>query len=103
MANLLNLEVGADVVKPAESSVALSSGLEIYVPLSGLVDFDAERARLHKELKGLESDVIKFSKKLSNPGFLAKAAQEIIEKDRARLADLEAKLSRVKSQLAEIE
>ncbi|MBO4364860.1 MAG: valine--tRNA ligase, partial [Eggerthellaceae bacterium] len=103
MANLASLEVGTGVAKPAESSVALSSGMEIYVPLSGLVDFDAERTRLRKECKGLEADVAKFSKKLSNPGFLSKAAPEIIEKDRAKLADLEAKLGRVKAQLAEIE
>ena len=103
MANLLGLQVATDAEKPAESSVTLSSGLEVYVPLSGLVDFDAERARLRKEFKGLEGDVAKFTKKLSNPGFLAKAAQEIIEKDRAKLADLTAKLERVKAQLAEIE
>ena len=103
MANLESLEVGVDVAKPVESSVALSSGLEIFVTLSGLVDFDAERTRLRKECKGLESDVAKFGKKLSNPGFLAKAAPEVIEKDRARLADLSAKLDRVKAQLAEIE
>ena len=102
MGNLESLLVGVDVEKPAESSVTLASGLEIFVILTGLVDFDAERARLKKELKGLEGDVAKFSKKLSNPGFLAKAAPEIIEKDRAKLADLSDKLERVKEQLAEI-
>ena len=102
MGNLESLLVGVDVEKPAESSVTLASGLEIFVILTGLVDFDAERARLKKELKGLEGDVAKFSKKLSNPGFLAKAAPEIIEKDRAKLADLSDKLERVKEQMAEI-
>ena len=102
MGNLESLLVGVDVEKPAESSVTLASGLEIFVILTGLVDFDAERARLKKELKGLEGDVAKFSKKLSNPGFLAKAAPEIIEKDRAKLTDLSDKLERVKEQLAEI-
>ncbi len=103
MANLSSLSASAEAVKPPESSVTLSSGLEIYVPLTGLVDFDAERARLRKELKGLEGDVAKFSKKLSNPGFLSKAAPEIIEKDRVKLADFTAKLERVKAQLAELE
>ena len=102
MGNLESLLVGVDVEKPAESSVTLASGLKIFVILTGLVDFDAERARLKKELKGLEGDVAKFSKKLSNPGFLAKAAPEIIEKDRAKLTDLSDKLERVKEQLAEI-
>lgn len=103
MGNIFPFEAGVGIAKPAESSVALSAGLEIYVVLSGLVDFAAERARLLKSDKGLEADVAKLQKKLSNPGFLSKAAPEIIEKDRAKLAELSDKLERIKVQLAEID
>ena len=102
MGNLASFTVGCDVAKPAESSVELAAAMEIYIPLSGLVDFDAERKRLTKEQASLEKDVAKFEKKLSNPGFLAKAAPEIIEKDRAKLADLSGKLEHVKAQLADL-
>lgn len=70
--------------------------------LAGHVDFDAERARLARERDGVAKDVAKFEKKLSNPGFLAKAAPEIVEKDKAKLADLTDKLARIEAQLAEL-
>ena len=63
---------------------------------------EAERARLTKERATLQKDEAKFAKKLSNPGFLAKAAPEIVEKDTAKLAELRDKLARVEEQLAEL-
>ena len=50
----------------------------------------------------MAADAAKLDKKLSNPGFLAKAAPEIVEKDRARHAELVDKLARVEAQLAEL-
>lgn len=78
------------------------SGLEVYIVLAGHVDFAAERARLVKEREGVAKDAAKFEKKLSNPGFLAKAAPEIVVKDRAKLADLTDKLARLDAQIAEL-
>lgn len=102
MANLENLTVGTDVEKPAESSVAVVAGLEIFVGLSGHVDFVAERERLEKEQEKLRTDASKLEKKLSNPGFLAKAAPEIVEKDRARHKELTETIERIAAQLEEI-
>ncbi|MEG0027475.1 MAG: valine--tRNA ligase [Raoultibacter sp.] len=102
MARLDALEIGTSVKKPAESSVVLAAGLEIYIKLSGLVDFDAERTRLQKEQKTLQVDVAKLDKKLNNPGFLAKAAPEIVEKDTVKRDEMADKLVRVEAQLAEI-
>ena len=61
-----------------------------------------ERARLVQEREGVAKDAAKFEKKRSNPGFLAKAAPEIVEKDRAKLADLTDKLARLDAQIAEL-
>ena len=102
MANLGELTIAADAVKPAESSIALAAGLEVYIVLSGLVDFEAERVRLEKERAKVSADAAKLEKKLSNPGFLAKAAPEIVEKDRAKCAELTDMLARIDEQLAEI-
>ena len=102
LGNVSAFEVAADAAKPAESSVVLASGLEVYVCLSGFVDFAAERTRLEKERAKLAADAAKFEKKLSNPGFLAKAAPEIVEKDTAKLAELKDKLARLDVQLAEL-
>ncbi|MDR2869569.1 MAG: valine--tRNA ligase [Deferribacteraceae bacterium] len=67
----------------------------VYVPLSGLVDKEAELARLNKELKALDKDYTLYSGKLKNEKYLAKAAPEIIEKDRNKLAELELQIAKV--------
>ena len=94
--------VPSDAHKPAESACVVAHGCEVYCVLTGLIDFEAERARLTKERATLQKDEAKFAKKLSNPGFLAKAAPEIVEKDTAKLAELRDKLTRVEEQLAEL-
>ena len=102
LGNVTVLEVSETAEKPAESTMRLADDVEVYVILSGLVDFVAEQARLEKELGKLEKDRVKFDKKLSNPGFLAKAAPEIIEKDRAKLADITDRMDRLHAELAEM-
>ena len=102
LGNVSELAIAVDAVKPAESSVSLAAGLEVYVCLAGHVDFAAEKVRLEKEQGKLSVDVAKLEKKLSNPGFLAKAAQDVIDKDKAKLAELSDKLSRVTAQLSEL-
>ena len=94
--------VSSDAHKPAESACVVAHGCEVYCVLTGLIDFEAERARLTKERATLQKDEAKFAKKLSNPGFLSKAAPEIVEKDTAKLAELRDKLARVEEQLAEL-
>ena len=94
--------VPSDAHKPAESACVVAHGCEVYCVLTGLIDFEAERARLTKERATLQKDEAKFAKKLSNPGSLAKAAPEIVEKDTAKLAELRDKLARVEEQLAEL-
>ena len=88
--------------KPKEAAVTLVAGLEVYVSLSGIVDFEAERSRLEGESKKLSADIEKLASKLANPGFLSKAAPEIIEKDRIRHQTLEATLKKVVVQLEEL-
>ncbi len=102
LANVGGLTVADDVDKPAESSVALGAGLETYVCLAGHVDSDAERARLDKERGKASADAAKLEKKLANPGYLAQAPSEIIEKDKAKLVDLTDKIERLGAQLDEL-
>ena len=102
LGNVEVVAVSETVEKPAESTMRLADDVEIYVALSGLVDFAAEQARIEKELGKLEKDRVKFDKKLSNPGFLSKAAPEIIEKDRAKLADIVERMDRLQAELAEM-
>ncbi len=97
------LVIDAAAVKPAHSAVAVAAGLELYVPLEGLVDFEKERERVARELATARTDLDKLTRKLGNPGFLAKAAPEVVEKDRNRSAELQAAVAKLAAQLAELE
>ena len=68
----------------------------------GLVDLDAERARLAREREKVASEHGRLERKLGNAGFLSKAAPEIIDKDRARLAELADARATIDAQLAEL-
>ena len=102
MARLNSLTVAPDAEKPAESTAVLVDSAEVYCCLSGLIDFEAERARLVKEQEKLEKDIAKLDKKLSNPGFLAKAAADVIEKDKAKFEELTSKKELIVKQLVEL-
>ncbi len=103
LAGVSEFSAGVDAVKPEHSATVIASGMEVYVPLEGLVDFVAEAARLAKERAKLAADLDRFERKLANPGFLAKASPDVVEKDRAKAAQLTEALGLVDAQLAELE
>ncbi|MHB0976576.1 MAG: valine--tRNA ligase [Candidatus Aquicultorales bacterium] len=88
--------------KPPTSAIAVEKGIEIYVPLEGLVDIAEEKARLSKELAKLETEREKVAKKLSNQGFLAKAAEQVIERERSKQAEIEDKIGKIKMQVESV-
>ncbi|MCB2225082.1 MAG: valine--tRNA ligase [Desulfarculaceae bacterium] len=81
---------------PAKSASAALPEVTVYVPLEGLVDFGAELARLDKELAKLGKEIMPSQKKLSNEGFLAKAPAEVVEKEKAKVAEAEDKMARLR-------
>ncbi len=99
LGNTSSFVAGQGVSKPANSSITVADELEIFVELEGLVDFELERQRLAKEQTKLEGDRTKLEKKLSNEGFLSKAAPEIIEKTRTEYTEVVDALSRIAAQL----
>jgi valyl-tRNA synthetase len=75
---------------PPQSAQAVVSGVEIAIPLAGVLDFNAERKRLSDALKATEAEVKKLESKLNNPGFVSKAPADVIEENKRRLdAELE--------------
>ncbi len=72
--------------KPEQAMTAMTGGLEIFMPLKGLIDIDKEIARLQKELGALEKELARVNGKLSNKGFLDKAPADVIEKEKAKQA-----------------
>ncbi len=86
---------GTPTRKVPGSAVAVGSGFEVRVPLTGVVDMAAENARIEKELARLDGDLAGLSKKLSNPSFVERAPKEVVEKDRARAEELREKRVRL--------
>ncbi len=84
--------------KPAESAVMVVGAVEIYLPLSGLVDVDAERARLKKELAETQSQIDRLEKLLGSD-FGNKAPAPVIAKEREKLAAYKETAGKIKTQL----
>ena len=71
--------------------------------VGGLVDLAAEAGRIKKEIAKAEKELAGVTRTLGNPGFVAKAAPEVIEKKRAQAAELEQRLSQLAAQAADFE
>ncbi|HYO57770.1 valine--tRNA ligase [Archangium sp.] len=99
LAGLGELRVTAPGPKPALSAAFVGPRMEVFVPLAGLIDVDAERERLRKEITRSEQEVGGIKRKLDNPNFVAKAPPDVVEKDRARVEELEARISKLRDNL----
>ncbi|MFP4035679.1 MAG: class I tRNA ligase family protein, partial [Desulfovermiculus sp.] len=91
LARLKDLRIQTDVNPPQAVASAVVKGCEIYVPLLGVVDFDAELARLGKQLAKIDKDMQGLNRKLDNESFVAKAPAEVVDKERSRLQELQEK------------
>lgn len=68
------------------SVTKLVEGAELLIPMAGLIDKDAELARLDKEIAKLDGEIAAIEGKLSNEGFVARAPEAVVAKERERLA-----------------
>lgn len=85
---------------PAGAVAEVVRGLEVFLPLAGLVDVGAERARLTKELDKHRRELDALRRKLTNDGFLAKAPPEVVAGERVRMGELEATAEKLDHTLA---
>lgn len=86
--------------KPENAMAAVVTGIEVYLPLAGLIDVEKETQRLSKELTAMEKDLQRAGGKLNNAGFLAKAPEDVIAKERAKYEELSGKIEAVKKRMA---
>lgn len=87
----------ADEQAPA-SATALVGDMEILIPMAGLIDKDAELARLNKAMEKVEKDVARTQGKLANEKFVSNAPEAVIEKERSKLEEAEKQLEKLKTQ-----
>jgi valyl-tRNA synthetase len=97
------LTIGPDVTKPPESATKVLTGVEVYVPLRGLMDLTAERDRLRRERDELGGHIERLAGKLGNPGFVAKAPAAVVEQERQRLDDMRQRQAAIALNLADLE
>ena len=89
----------AGAAKPENAVSRVISGIEVYLPLKGLIDVEKEVARMTKELQGMENELSRIDGKLSNEGFLAKAPAAVLEQQKARRAEVTEKMAAVRGQI----
>ncbi|WAR44838.1 valine--tRNA ligase [Methylomonas rapida] len=85
-----------------ESAIALVGDMKILIPMAGLIDKDAELARLEKEIQRIEKELPRIEGKLGNAAFVDKAPADVIAKEREKLAALQSSLKNLNEQFAKI-
>ncbi|PSJ46658.1 valine--tRNA ligase [Zobellella endophytica] len=93
--------LAADEAAPV-STKQLIGDTELLLPMAGLIDKDAELARLQKELDKVGGEIKRLQGKLNNPGFVAKAPAEVVAKEQEKLADYQATLAKLQAQREQI-
>jgi valyl-tRNA synthetase len=93
------IESGAN--EPAAAAAVVGT-MRVLIPLAGLIDLGAEKARLAKEIARIESEIKKCENKLGNANFVANAPAEVVEQERQRIADWSTQLTALREQLQKL-
>lgn len=99
LASANEVVIGADVTNLGNTVTIITDDAKIYIPMGDLVDFEAERKRLEKELAQCQDKLDFIMKKLSNPGFVNKAPEKVVEQNKADAAKLEEKIANIKNSI----
>ncbi len=100
--NPAELLLGIDIETPEKAMTAVVTGLEIILPLAGLINIEEEIVRLEKEMEKLNKEVERVQKKLGNEGFMKKAPETVIAEERAKEKDYIEKRSIVEARIKEL-
>ena len=97
------MELDTEFDAPQGTPASVTPIGEIYMPLDGLIDIDAEKKRLDKEIDKVSQEVTRAGKKLSNEKFVANAKPEVVQKEKDRLSEWENKLAQLKEMRAALQ
>ncbi|MFW6054762.1 MAG: valine--tRNA ligase [Thermodesulfobacteriota bacterium] len=102
LAGIRELQIDPGLEAPRAAASGVVKGYEFFVHLAGVIDFQAEIQRLEKELLKIKKNMEGLNRKLSNENFLNKAPAEVVDKEKAKLGQIEEKrqtLERLQSKL----
>ena len=102
LASAADVEIGDSFEIPGAVSI-VTAHAKVYIPMGDLVDFEAERKRLTKEKEGAEKKLSGICAKLSNPGFLAKAPEAVVNNQREEEKKLREKIKNIEESLAALQ
>jgi len=103
LARLSCVQFGQTAAKPRVAASAVVQGIELSVPLEGVIDFEAERQRLGRELAKVRQHLDRVTKKLGNEEFVRKAPEAVVGKERATQAELHDTVGKLEEGLARLE
>jgi valyl-tRNA synthetase len=86
----------------AKAMVCVLKDADVVIPLAGMVDFDAEKARLSKEIETLEREIARLTQRLGDEQFTSKAPAAVIEKEKSRLQEYKDKAARMQAELKQL-
>ena len=94
---------GTGTGRPDKAATTVSGGVEIVIPLEGLVDLGAERVRIEKEIARVDKDIAFLEKKLSNERFVANAPEAVVQENRDKLEAAQSKLATLEAGLGRLD
>ncbi|WP_456273860.1 valine--tRNA ligase [Bacillus sp. AK031] len=96
------MTISTDIEAPDKAMTAVATGVELFLPLEGLINIEEEIARLEKELEKWNKEVSRVQGKLNNEKFVSKAPQKVVDEERAKEADYLEKRSTVQARINEL-
>ena len=99
LASSNDVEVKSSFDNLGNTVTIVTDNAKIYIPMGDLVDFEAERKRLEKELAQAQDKLDFINKKLSNPGFVNKAPEKVVNQNKEDAAKLEDKIANIKNSI----
>jgi valyl-tRNA synthetase len=88
--------------KPSQAVTAMVKGMEIFLPLAGLIDLEKEKERLEKEIAKLDQELARVNGKLNNQGFIAKAPEDVIAKEKTKRDEYQQKKDALQARLTSL-
>ncbi len=92
-----------DGEEPPAAATALIDELRLLVPMKGMIDVDAERTRLGKQLDKVQADLARARSKLDNPNFVNNAPADVVTQEKQRAADFERQIAQLSEQLEKLD